>query len=164
MKFYRPSLAINYGSEEVGQMNQIRSQDTMLGSKIMHTKVVWAPDGVTGNVQPDAVLQPKLNLAYPTSWQQGIDDGKTFVNHKATKSFTRVFKPLGVEKRWRGKGVNSSSEFDDTELSFGGINLRFKTRNALDILNANENQWHTQDDAAILSCDATIYAEYTERY
>lgn len=164
MEFYRPSIAINYGNEEVGPANQIRQQDVPLGTKIMHTKIVYQPDNTTNAIQPDAVLTPRLNLAHPTTWKEGVDDGKTFVNHRNAKIVKRIFKPIGIERRWRNKGASSSSEVDDQEISMGGIHLRYKSRNALDILNSEELQWHAQDDATILNFTATIYTEYKDRY
>jgi hypothetical protein len=158
-QFKRPQIPITYATQEPNPTTTIRSQSVPLGTKCMHTKVNYQPDNTTGSVQPTALLQPKLALTMPTSWEEGIDDGYRFVNHGSKSTFTRCWKPSApIEKRWRSK-LN-----DDSELALGGLHIRLKSNAPIDAIPNDDEQWSCADNIVILEMTTTIYLEYKNRF
>jgi hypothetical protein len=164
-KFTRPKIPFCYGTADIGPSTQIKAQTVPVGTKVMHSKVVYQPNNTTNSIEPVAVLTPKVNINYPTSWGECIDDGKVFVDHGAATTFTRVWMPsTPYEKRWRYKGASANNEIDDQELGCGGIHIRFKSANALDLNPDDELQWHAMPHSVILDWTATVHMEYSGRY
>lgn len=149
----RPQLATT-PTGSIGNQTSFHPNQNMWGTQVLHSKVVYAPDAVTGVVQPTQLLSPKVELNFPSNWNESVDNlSKMFHVHGYKSYEKRIWKPLTpYEKRWR------DYSFGDRELACGGLHLRSKS-----MFIGPDLTGVIPNDQVIWDVTATIYMSFNKR-
>lgn len=161
IKFSRPNIALAYNNTTPNQTQSTQLPTIQWGTKIMHSKLTYAPDATTNTVVSNVNLTPRINLTQPSSWREAVDDGaKQFHNCGYKRYCTRVWKPTNdFERRWR------YTDNDDRELCRGGIHIRFEKDHPIDLtgVTGTGNNWNYDPETKLLDIQATVYMAYKDR-
>jgi len=162
IKFARPDIPISYNNTNFGISQNIQKHTIPWGTKVLHTTLDYARDGAPlSGMESNANLTVRQVTNHPSSWREGVDDGKRlFKNHFYKRSVTRVWKPVNsYERRWIDTTVGNQ------ELVRGGIHIRFQKDHGVDLADrtSSASNFNINDDVALMNLEATIYMRYKDR-